>query len=86
MELRSATHPHYYRNNKHVACWSTYDDLFKKKNEKLAVDRCLEATVAPWYTTGQTIFNLRPSSNLLRRSCVESISYLIRRYMYSFVD
>ena len=86
MELRSATHPHYYGNNKHVACWSTYDDLFKKKNEKLAVDRCLEATVAPWYTTGQTIFNLRPSSNLLRRSCVESISYLIRRYMYSFVD
>ena len=67
MELRSATHPHYYGNNKHVACWSTYDDLFKKKNEKLAVDRCLEATVAPWYTTGQTVFKLRPSSNLLRR-------------------
>ena len=54
--------------------------------KNLHVDAYQLRTVAPWYTTGQTIFNLRPSSNLLRRSCVESISYLGVTCMYSFVD
>ena len=35
--------------------------------KNLHVDAYQLRTVAPWYTTGQTVFKLRPSSNLLRR-------------------